>query len=135
VVDDQGREHRDPAILLVSNNPYAVEHTVARATRPRLDRGRLGVVVFDPPGTLQAPFTAWVTPSVEVAAGGATHAGLDGEAVTLAAPLRFTIPPGALRVRISARHPGASPSAQLAALDPRRPGSRKKDGDDSPTSE
>jgi hypothetical protein len=115
-MDDQGREHRDPAILLVSNNPYAVEHTVARAKRPRLDGGRLGVVVFEPPGTLQAPFTAWATPAVEVAADGPTHVGLDGEALTRAAPLRFTIPPGALRVRISARHPGASPSAELAAL-------------------
>ena len=30
VVDDRGREHRDPAVVLVSNNPYAVERTVAR---------------------------------------------------------------------------------------------------------
>jgi hypothetical protein len=34
--------------------------------------------------------------------------------------MRFAIRPLALRVRISARHPGASPSAQLSSLDPRR---------------
>jgi hypothetical protein len=48
------------------------------------------------------------------------HAGRDGEAVTLVPPLRFVIRPLALRVRIAARHPGASPSAQMASLDPRR---------------
>jgi hypothetical protein len=41
------------------------------------------------------------------------HAGVDGES-ELCPPLRFTIRPAALRVRISARHPGASPSARLA---------------------
>jgi hypothetical protein len=48
------------------------------------------------------------------------HAGRDGEAVTLVPPLRFAIRPRALRVRISSSHPGASPSAQLSSLDPRR---------------
>ena len=49
VMDDRGDEHRDPALVLVSNNPYAVERAVARATRPRLDSGRLGIVVLDRP--------------------------------------------------------------------------------------
>lgn len=40
-------------------------------------------------------------------------AGLDGEAVVLDAPVRFTSRPGALRVRIAPHHPGASPSAGL----------------------
>jgi hypothetical protein len=38
------------------------------------------------------------------------HAGIDGEAVDLRTPLEFEILPAALRVRISARHPGVSPS-------------------------
>ena len=38
-------------------------------------------------------------------------AGIDGEAVTLEAPLHFHIRPGVLRVRIAHDHPGASPSA------------------------
>ena len=52
---------------------------------------------------------------------GEVHAGRDGEAALLMAPMRFAIRPQALRARICARHPGASPSAQLASLDPRRP--------------
>ena len=57
--------------------------------------------------------------ALELSADHALYAGLDGEAVTLSPPLRFTIRPRALRVRISARHPGASPAAQLSSLDPR----------------
>ena len=41
------------------------------------------------------------------------HAGIDGEAVDLRTPLEFEILPAALRVRISARHPGVSPSGLL----------------------
>jgi diacylglycerol kinase family enzyme len=41
------------------------------------------------------------------------RAGIDGEAVELRAPLEFAIRPGALRVRISSRHPGVSPSGRL----------------------
>jgi diacylglycerol kinase family enzyme len=119
VVDDRGDEHRDPALLLVSNNPYAVERAVAPSTRPRLDSGRLGVVVLDRPAPPRTD-RAWTATAIEVTAEGAVHAGRDGEAVTLVPPLRFVIRPLALRVRIAARHPGASPSAQVASLDPRR---------------
>jgi hypothetical protein len=38
---------------------------------------------------------------------------IDGEAVDLNPPVRFAITPAALRVRISSRHPGTSPSARL----------------------
>jgi diacylglycerol kinase family enzyme len=44
---------------------------------------------------------------------GPVHAGVDGEAADLSPPLRFAIRPAALRVRISSRHPGASPSGLL----------------------
>jgi hypothetical protein len=104
---------------MVSNNPYAVDRKVAVETRPRLDTGRLGVLVLDrPPG--RPAERAWAAAAVEVTAPGEVHAGRDGEAALLVAPMRFAIRPLALRVRICARHPGASPSAQLAALDPRR---------------
>jgi diacylglycerol kinase family enzyme len=119
VVDDEGRELRDPAVVLVSNNPYALDRAVARETRPQLDTGVLGVVVLDRPAPQRLDHV-WRAPALEVSAAGTLHAGRDGEAVDLEPPLRFAIRPGALRVRISARHPGASPSAQLASLDPRR---------------
>jgi diacylglycerol kinase family enzyme len=115
VIDDEGREHRDPAVVVVSNNPYAIDRAVARETRLRLDGGRLGVVVLGRPAPRRTD-RAWTTTALEIAARGPVHAGLDGEAVTLEAPLRFAIEPHALRVRICARHPGASPSAQWAAF-------------------
>lgn len=36
LIDDLGREHRDPAVALVSNNPYAVGQPVMAGTRPSL---------------------------------------------------------------------------------------------------
>jgi hypothetical protein len=39
------------------------------------------------------------------------HPGVDGEAMLLQPPVRVRIAPSALRVRIAAHHPGASPSA------------------------
>jgi diacylglycerol kinase family enzyme len=113
VVDDLGHEHRHPAVVLVSNNPYALDRPVAQGTRPRLDSGRLGVVVIDSPGASPLPGRAWTAASVEVYGPAPVHAGIDGEAVDLSTPLDFKIFPAALRVRISARHPGVSPSGLL----------------------
>ena len=66
-----------------------------------------------PGDTSLRPGRAWTAPFLEVSAPAAVHAGVDGEAVDLSPPLRFAIRPAALRVRISSRHPGASPSARL----------------------
>ena len=49
LVDDLGNEHRRPAVVLVSNNPYALDRPIAPGTRPRLDSGELGIVVLDAP--------------------------------------------------------------------------------------
>jgi diacylglycerol kinase family enzyme len=114
LVDDAGREQRNPAVVLVSNNPYALDNPLAPGTRPALDTGRLGIVVLGVPGdTSLRPGQAWTAPRLEVSAPAAVHAGVDGEAADLSPPLRFAIRPAALRVRISSRHPGASPSARL----------------------
>jgi diacylglycerol kinase family enzyme len=56
----------------------------------------------------------WSTPSLEIEAVEQVSAGIDGEAVTLLPPLRFTTRPAAVRVRISSHHPGFSPAALLA---------------------
>jgi diacylglycerol kinase family enzyme len=113
LVDDAGREHAQLAVVLVSNNPYALEPPVL-GSRPSLASGLLGILVLDardhrphPPGR------AWTAPNFEIFAPGPVHAGVDGEAVLLSAPLRFATRPAVLRVRISPRHPGASPSARL----------------------
>ena len=114
LVDDLGKEHRHPAVLLVSNNPYALDRPVAAGTRPRLDGGELGIVVLDRPRPgADPPARVWSATHLEVDATAPVHAGVDGEAVELDAPLSFVIRPRALRVRISSRHPGVSPSGRL----------------------
>jgi len=114
LADDLGHEHRHPAIVLVSNNPYALDRPLAQGTRPALDGGRLGVIVLDAPGDIPRPLgRAWTAAHLEVSAPAPVHAGVDGEAVDLDPPLRFAMRSASLRVRISSRHPGASPSARL----------------------
>ena len=113
LVDDRGREHRNPASVIVSNNPYALHGPVVTGTRPSLTSGQLGVLVLDRPEVGREPGRAWTTTSLELDSSGPVHAGLDGESVELTPPLEVVILPAALRVRISSRHPGASPSAQV----------------------
>ncbi len=108
LVDDLGHDHQRPAVVLVSNNPYALDRPLVRGTRPSLDTGELGIVVLD-----AARPRAWTAAQLEVGAAGAVDAGIDGEPVTLRAPLEFISRPQALRVRISSRHPGISPSGRL----------------------
>jgi diacylglycerol kinase family enzyme len=114
LTDDLGHEHRHPAVVLVSNNPYAFDHPLARGTRPALDGGQLGIIVLDAPGdSPRVPGRAWTAPRLEINAPATVHAGIDGEAADVEPPLRFASRPASLRVRISPRHPGASPSARL----------------------
>jgi diacylglycerol kinase family enzyme len=102
LVDDLGVAHTDPAVVLVSNNPYALERPSAPGMRPALDSGLLGVLVLHRPADARhGPGHAWAARSAEVAAAEAVAAGVDGEALQLTAPLAFTIRPRALRVRIA----------------------------------
>ena len=100
VTDDRGRSHRDPAVVLVSNNPYSFEPPRQPGTRPTLDSGRLGVVVLDRPAAGPGAGRMWTARQLEVTATAPVHAGIDGEAVELEPPLRFVIRPLALRVRL-----------------------------------
>jgi diacylglycerol kinase family enzyme len=112
LVDDQGREHAHPTVLLVSNNPYAPG---GRGGRQRLDSGLFGIVIIDAPeGGRPGPGRAWSAATLEVHGIAPIAAGLDGEAVVLSPTVRFAIHPGALRVRIARRH-----AARIT-----RPGSR-----------
>jgi diacylglycerol kinase family enzyme len=104
LVDDLGAEHAHPVIVLVSNNPYGLERPMARGARPRLDGGRLGIIVIDEPhGGRRPPGRAWNARSLDVEAPSTVHGGVDGEAVELAPPLRFSIRPRALRIRVPRR--------------------------------
>ena len=66
-----------------------------------------------PSGGHRPRLRQWDAPTFEVESDGPVPAGVDGEALMIDPPLRFTIRPGALRVRIAPHHPGASPAAAL----------------------
>jgi diacylglycerol kinase family enzyme len=100
LVDDAGRTHLDPAVLLVSNNPYSLEPPGVAGTRPRLDGGELGIIVLDTPGARGRGGRSWSATRLEVAAAAPLHAGIDGEAVELNPPLSFAIRPRALRLLV-----------------------------------
>ena len=113
-------------VVLVSNNVYRLGRALASGTRPRLDSGVLGVAVLGgtavseldevgPRERLGRPSAKreWSEASFDVEASVPVPAGIDGEAAVLDPPLRFRAMPGALRVRVAAAHPGASPSALL----------------------
>jgi diacylglycerol kinase family enzyme len=113
-----GHEHRSGAAILVSNNRYRLGRAVGSGTRPRIDDGLLGITIVGAPrgrgengGAAQRPWREWTAAEFEVESDAPIAAGIDGEAVTLQAPLRFHIRSGVLRVRIAHDHPGASPSA------------------------
>jgi diacylglycerol kinase family enzyme len=104
--------------ILVSNNPYRLGRAIGSGTRPRLDRGLLGIAALAPTrqtdnGTrpYRLGMEQWAAATFEMQADQHVPAGIDGEAAELEPPLHFRIRSGALRVRIAPGHPGASPSA------------------------
>jgi diacylglycerol kinase family enzyme len=112
--DPDGDSHRTGATILVSNNRYRLGRLIGSGTRPRMDEHLLGVAVVDTPGDNDGhPLREWSTDLFEVESGAPVPAGIDGEAVKLAPPVRFRSRPAALRVRIALAHPGASPSAAI----------------------
>ncbi|MEU6366770.1 diacylglycerol kinase family protein [Streptomyces sp. NPDC046931] len=107
----------EPQAVLVSNNPYRVGDPFGFGRRERLNSGKLGVLavrvdsaveaaglVLDPQPAGLAVLTAHEVvieadePSLEV--------GLDGEALTLTAPVRCRIERRVLRVRVPRTRPG-----------------------------
>jgi Diacylglycerol kinase catalytic domain len=107
LVDDLGAGHIDPAVVIVSNNPYALSGPFSRGARPTLSSGVLGVIVIDAPGgRTRSPGREWSAASLRIDARKRIHAGVDGEAVELEPPLEFVARPAGLRVR-APRHTGS----------------------------
>jgi diacylglycerol kinase family enzyme len=118
-------------LILVSNDPYELDHIDGRGTRARLDTGELGVVAARIAGPGQAHrFVAleaagqvrrfegwleWNASRFRVGSGGPVEIGIDGEALTMDPPLVFTSRPGALRVRLP-RGTALSPAATAVHL-------------------
>jgi diacylglycerol kinase family enzyme len=120
-----GRHLTGAAVILVANNQYRLGGAAGAGTRPAVDRSVLGITVVDPPSSRghrrRRPWRQWSTTEFRIEASGPIPVGIDGEAAVLSSPALFRIRPAVLRVRIAARHPGASPSAiepvgALAAL-------------------
>ena len=118
-------------LILVSNNPYQMDHLVDMGTRQRLDLGVLGIVAAKIADAAQASrFVAmeaagrvrrfpgwleWRAPRFEVDSSGPVDIGIDGEALRMDPPLIFESLPGALRVRLPSGvvHPSRARKVRL----------------------
>jgi diacylglycerol kinase family enzyme len=115
-----------PQALLVSNNPYEGGDIAGLSRRARLDAGTLGVVAVTVNSALQAAtllrgargqgLTTLTADEIVVDAEvPEIPVGIDGETVSMPTPVRCTIRPKVLRVRVPRDRPGVPPTR--AALD------------------
>ena len=106
-----------PQALLVSNNPYGMGDLAGLGRRARLDTGRLGVVAITVDSAAMAAgllsgsrakgLRSLVAHEVVVDSDDPEiPVGIDGEAVLLPTPVRCSIRPLALRVRVPRTRPG-----------------------------
>jgi diacylglycerol kinase family enzyme len=106
-----------PQAVLVSNNVYGMGDIAGLGRRARLDRATLGLFTVTVSSTVQAVgllagtrlrgLTRLVGPEVVVDADASQiPVGVDGEALLLDTPVRCTIRPAALRVRVPRHRPG-----------------------------
>ena len=122
-----GGERQTAQLVLVSNNPYVLDRLGGLGSRPTLDTGRLGIVAVEIENAAAAGrlmslnalgqlsrfdgWLEWAATAFEVASGDRVAAGIDGEALVLDPPLRFTIVPRALTVLLPPDVAGRSPAA------------------------
>lgn len=104
--------------VLVSNNPYGSTDLAGLGRRPRLDGGVLGVLAVTVRNAAEAAVLVrgrWrsnavmlrtATEAVITADAPSLPVAVDGEAVTMQAPVRCVVRPGALRVRVPRHRPG-----------------------------
>jgi diacylglycerol kinase family enzyme len=112
-----GTQIEAPQALLVANNPYGTGDIAGLGRRARLDRGILGVVGVTVSSARQAAgllrgrhaagLTVLTTKQVEITADAPQiPVGVDGESISMSAPVICTISPGALRVWVPRDRPG-----------------------------
>ena len=123
-------------LVLVSNNVYELTRLGGFGSRARLDEGVLGVVTLvvkdstdiarlvalETAGRINSfrGWQAWSADTVEVRSSRPVAAGVDGEAESFPAPVRFEAKPAALRVRVARHAPGDLTGARRATSAPRR---------------
>ena len=116
-----------PQALLVGSNPYETEDIAGLGRRPRLDRGMLGVVAVMVASARQAvgllrgrnstDLRVLTAQSVVVTSSAdRIPVGIDGESAWLPTPVRCTVHPGALRVRVPRNRPGVPPPKPAISL-------------------
>jgi diacylglycerol kinase family enzyme len=110
-----------PQAVLVSNNVYGMGDIAGLGRRARMDRGALGVFGVTVASAVQAAgllrgahsrgLTMLAVPEVVVNADASQiPVGVDGEALLLDTPVRCTVQPLALRVRVPRDRPGVPDS-------------------------
>jgi diacylglycerol kinase family enzyme len=123
-----GTEVPTAQMILVSNDPYELDHIDGRGSRPRLDTGTLGIATAQIENAREAVeftrlevtgrirnfsgWSEWDTLQFRIDSGGPIEIGIDGEATSLDPPLVFESRPAALRIRIPTHARGASPAAR-----------------------
>lgn len=119
-----------PQAVLVSDNPYGMGDLAGLGRRARLDTGRLGVVSVNAGSARQAVgllrgatrhgLVAVTAPEVVISSEAPEiPVGIDGESVLVPTPVRCTVRPKALRVRVPRDRPGVParrPTWSWAAL-------------------
>jgi diacylglycerol kinase family enzyme len=117
VADADGLVIDGPQAILVSNNPYEMTDFAGAGRRARLDRGTLGVIAVrvdtarQAVGLLNGAHQRGLvqTRARQVLVGSdepTLPVGIDGESVHLSTPVRCTVRPGVLRVRLPRERPG-----------------------------
>lgn len=127
-----GTGHLTAHLVLVSNDPYQLDHLGGRGTRPRLDLGTLGIaaawiggaaaarrfIALESAGQIRkfGGWLEWESHQFRVGSAGPVEIAIDGESLVMDPPLEFVSRPGALRVRLPRQAPGASPAAKALHL-------------------
>jgi len=117
VAQADGLRIEAPKALLVANNPYGMGDVAGLGRRARLDGGILGVISVNVGSGAQAAglvrgrhatgVTVLTAKRIEISTDAPQiPVGIDGEAVSLPAPVVCTIHPGALRVWVPRNRPG-----------------------------
>jgi diacylglycerol kinase family enzyme len=117
VADADGLVIDGPQALLISNNPYEASDLAGMGRRARLDRGVLGVIALRVDSARQAVgllngahrrglLRVQSRQALVHSDGSTVPVGIDGETVHLSTPVRCTVRPGALRVRLPRERPG-----------------------------